>query len=422
MEDSVLSESDLKNKEPVYDSDETFTYWDDDSLSHASATETESDIGDLELSSSSPVNVDHKDIAIPSPIPIKEELGVTLQCTTIVSETVHVKKEMDIISVNQEKALKRLLQVDVSNLIDDDNMKKEIKFFRELDMQTKAEQNPDIEVNKDEDSAISELRCSLCAARKRKADNFQFLLDALDNVKKLKIDCMQSMTDVQKLEDKLKLAVVPKELEDNKIIKKSVTEKAISDITQGLSTTTVTKKEEDGILHVQDTTTSRVLDCAPDLLCSRKHHEAKFICALCNKHYFDKQSFDSHLDYHTGVTHKCNLCNKPPYSNKKAYNRHMKWHADGSIYHICQECGKGFEYKYRLDSHMNTHREASLPCRKVVDYNKMFTFVNERKLHEQYGQLEQKLFQCDTCEQFYTSPPLLHVHQHKFAHSGVRYS
>ena len=153
----------------------------------------------------------------------------------------------------------------------------------------------------------------------------------------------------------------------------------------------------------------------------KKHHEAKFKCALCSKEYYTKESFDSHLDFHTGVTHKCTICDKPPFSNSKAFKRHMKWHADGSKMVVCEMCGKQFEYKYRLDSHMSTHKEASLSCRKVSDCTKLFTFSNEHKLHELYGHTEEKLFQCDTCEKFYTSPPLLRIHQHQFGHSGIRY-
>ena len=248
------------------------------------------------------------------------------------------------------------------------------------------------------------------------------MCDALENVKKLKEECIDSIRDVKELENKLKLSVTPKHIQETKVFKKTIADNAIGEITKGISATCVTKKEDDGIFHVQETTTSRVLDSASQLLCSKKHHDAKYTCALCGKNYFDKQSFDSHLDYHTGVTHKCDLCDKPPYSNVKAYKRHVKWHADGGQYFICQECGKSFEYKYRLDSHMNSHKEASLPCHKVADCNKMFTFKNEQHLHEEYGHLEHKLFQCDACEQFYTSPPLLRVHQHKFGHSGVRYT
>ena len=128
----ILSDSDLrvKSKEPDYDSDETFTYWDDGNMSVGSATETESELPDIKTDSP-PDPVNDSVSTLPADEP-QEDFTVQFKSTTVLTEQIEIKKEMDIISISQDTALKRLLEVDVSDLITDEDMKKEIKFFREL--------------------------------------------------------------------------------------------------------------------------------------------------------------------------------------------------------------------------------------------------------------------------------------------------
>ena len=239
---------------------------------------------------------------------------------------------MDIISNSQETALQRLLDIDVSDLIEDEDMKKEIKFFRDLKLK---EENNDAFYKQEHHDETAELCQKLRAAKKRKADNFQFLGDALEYVKRLKEQCASSVQEVTDFERQLQLAVMP--IHQKCSVKKNEDQKpstgSVAEITESLSAATVsTKEDSDGVTHVLDTTTSRVLESSEHLLCSKKHHDPKFKCALCGIQYFDK-----------------------------------------------------------------------------------------RNIHEKYGHLKAKIFQCDTCEKFYTSPPLLRVHQNVFGHSGIRY-
>ena len=102
------------------------------------------------------------------------------------------------------------------------------------------------------------------------------------------------MQEVSQLENQLQAALMPKD--KNITVKESHKNQplidSVSEITKGLSVATVsTQPDQDSIEHVPDTATSRVLDASSQLLCSKKHHEAKFKCALCKKECFDKKKF-----------------------------------------------------------------------------------------------------------------------------------
>ena len=144
-EGTLSSDEDDTCKKLEYDSDETFIYHDDGNLSDYSATETDSDLPSI-------ADVDHSDNSAESdtetesdtslPIPPvtqdTKDLSLTLTETTSVTATVKISKKMDIISISQDTSLKRLLEVDVSDLIDDPDMKREMKFFRELKMKEES--------------------------------------------------------------------------------------------------------------------------------------------------------------------------------------------------------------------------------------------------------------------------------------------
>ena len=114
-----------------YDSDETFIYH-DDGTSHKSAMETDSEspcFADVELSASTDTETDCS--LPPEDSEIVHDVSVTFTEIETVTKSLKINREMDIISISQETALKRLLEVDVSDLIDDEDMKSEIKFFHE---------------------------------------------------------------------------------------------------------------------------------------------------------------------------------------------------------------------------------------------------------------------------------------------------
>ena len=225
-ENPLLSDADFVRKVPQYDSDETFTYW-DDNLSVGSATETESElqnVGELDA----PDSVDNLQIdtcqsensqSLSDTSETDEDTAIEVKATTILTESIKVTSKMDIISVTQDTALKRLLEVDVSDLITDEAMKQEIKFFRDLDKDV-DNKCTDLSVDTNDERTVN-LRHKLRAARKRKAENFRFLSDALDNVKRLKLDCLDSMSHVNKLEKELELAVIPVDVKESKPITKN---------------------------------------------------------------------------------------------------------------------------------------------------------------------------------------------------------
>ena len=98
----------------------------------------------------------------------------------------------------------------------------------------------------------------------------------------------------------------------------------------------------------------------------------KYQCALCSKRYADKRTFSNYVESHTGKSYTCPKCPSRIFLNAQAYKKHADWHLKGEVYHVCNECGKGFEFKYRLTTHLISHTTVELHC--TIDEDCQQTF------------------------------------------------
>ena len=141
-------------------------------------------------------------------------------------------------------------------------------------------------------------------------------------------------------------------------------------------------------------------------------HTFKYRCEVCGQTYRSKDGLNSHLRRHTGEGYTCELCSEYRFfSSEKAYRSHMKFHKDGENLHYCDEpgCGKGFEKKAQLKSHLKVHKPADLPCRAHKHCNKKFKQNGERVKHELYFESAQT-FECPDCGSMHNSPYNLKAH------------
>ena len=200
----------------------------------------------------------------------------------------------------------RLLNCDVLDLIEDENLKREIILQQECEQETHVDMQVDIS-----QGPQKRLRQKLSKARKRRAESFDFLCQSLENVKRLKKDCIDVNDEVNDLERQLQV-----ELTSYVNIKPERKEiKDVDQITETMAKTSFQSETNTALVPASD-----ILNLAEDpskILCSKKHHEPKYQCAVCFKKYYDKDSFESHVDSHTGVTYKCEICDKKPFTSAK---------------------------------------------------------------------------------------------------------
>ena len=138
-------------------------------------------------------------------------------------------------------------------------------------------------------------------------------------------------------------------------------------------------------------------------------------CAVCHKFFRTKEGLNSHLMGHTKTYYMCPLCKDKdgsdrPFTALKAFRFHLKWHKLGEPYYTCEICGVKKEWPKYLESHMTTHRKPERPCRAHPGCEAMFSFEQERKYHERYGNIL-KIYRCDECPMKFKDHVKLTIHQ-----------
>ena len=60
-------------------------------------------------------------------------------------------------------------------------------------------------------------------------------------------------------------------------------------------------------------------------------------CAMCGKYFQTKEGLNSHLAKHTRTYFKCKFCSLPDrqFASEKAFRHHLQWHALGENYYAC---------------------------------------------------------------------------------------
>ena len=317
----------------------------------------------------------------------------------------------------QEAALLRLLKTDCSDLLRDVQLENEVYNVKHPVHVPSSRYRRSCfnETTKDmEFATLDDMRHELRTTEKRKRKLVEDLAVTLEHVKKIKLMYKDVAAYSAVLKKKisvrttvLHLSTKPKPLpqEVNKEIEDLAKSLAVSDFS-------ASKEIPDPPAEqlVSEVGKSLIDENPQNLLLS--YVKPKHECALCKQTFAHKMDFKSHLDSHTGQMFSCYLCKGgKPFGNERAFNRHMKWHRDGAIYHTCHVCGKQFEFNYRLKSHMQSHSEPNFFCTVSETCDKKYTFKNEWMKHERYGHTDIKNYRCDLCPKFFKTPDGVRTHK-----------
>nr|CAD7256351.1 unnamed protein product [Timema shepardi] len=178
--------------------------------------------------------------------------------------------------------------------------------------------------------------------------------------------------------------------------------------------------------------------CKNQLLYHRNKHTGKrpLVCNICDKAYMVRSSLHAHMSMHRGEKQKrkkqkcevcgrfyanlpvhlrchtvernflCNLCGKKFYE-KQTLLLHGRIHT-GEKPEVCSLCGKMFARLTTLRIHMRTHTGEKLySCN---DCGKRFTQSSTLTTHRRYHTGERP-YHCGVCEKDFVSKSLLNIHK-----------
>ena len=117
---------------------------------------------------------------------------------------------------------------------------------------------------------------------------------------------------------------------------------------------------------------------------SEHHHKRRNICMLqtfeercylCGKYFQTKRGLNSHLTKHTDQFYKCTLCSKEKqFTCEAAYKNHLKWHAKGEIWHYCPfiypDTQQHCGKKFEFSHHLDSHTLSHYPPSKACRVHK----------------------------------------------------
>ncbi|GAB0091891.1 hypothetical protein DMENIID0001_067970 [Sergentomyia squamirostris] len=166
-------------------------------------------------------------------------------------------------------------------------------------------------------------------------------------------------------------------------------------------------------------------------------------CEICKKFYRSKLSFTQHMDKHTNFkrlecshceerfsdpverrTHiyrehlkmafcKCHICGKE-YNTKAALRSHLNKHARNKEYQ-CPECGEKCSTASTLRAHQNTHLD--IQDRRCEYCGKVFPYMKDFVLHIRTEHKEKAVYVCPKCSGEFLCELLLKRHM-DMVHSG----
>jgi len=118
-------------------------------------------------------------------------------------------------------------------------------------------------------------------------------------------------------------------------------------------------------------------------------HEKNFVCVHCGKAFYENTELKAHLATHAPPNQNenisCQMC-ETKFKNQKNLRSHIKTvHGNLEKKHVCHLCGKPFTNRYRLNRHMDGHRQKTVAC---VVCNKNFS--SEERVNEHNKKVHQK--------------------------------
>ncbi|XP_024119199.1 PR domain zinc finger protein 15 isoform X1 [Oryzias melastigma] len=176
---------------------------------------------------------------------------------------------------------------------------------------------------------------------------------------------------------------------------------------------------------------------------TEQHKEKGYGCAICNRHFALKATYNAHLVIHreqlpdpavqkyihpceicgrifnsignlerhkiihTGVkSHGCEQCGKS-FARKDMLKEHLRVHDDNRDY-LCAECGKGMKTKHALRHHMKLHK--GIKEYECKECNRKFAQkVNMLKHYKRHTGI--KDFMCELCGKTFSERTTLETHK-----------
>lgn len=154
--------------------------------------------------------------------------------------------------------------------------------------------------------------------------------------------------------------------------------------------------------------------------------EKPYCCKMCNKRFTQISGLKDHMGTHGTSNYKCKDCGKC-YSKKSTFKFHLLKHTD-MLPHICERCGKGFSYNYRLNRHKEKcyrDKPTEFVCeecglvfeerKKLRTHLRKHNYASKKKSVKLNEPLEPSIF-CDLCGKMFTTKS--HFSLHMRVHSG----
>lgn len=80
-----------------------------------------------------------------------------------------------------------------------------------------------------------------------------------------------------------------------------------------------------------------------------------FACDICKETFYSKEIFESHMNSHVNQDFVCGIC-KRVFDQRSSYETHMRLHAMERQFQ-CQVCARSFSLRENLERHMSLHAE-----------------------------------------------------------------